>query len=39
MGQIEENKNNYDKAFEYYEKAISEDSTYADAYVGLGDVY
>ncbi|MGA9109768.1 MAG: trypsin-like peptidase domain-containing protein [Smithella sp.] len=39
VGQIEENKNNYDKAFEYYEKAISEDSTYADAYVGLGDVY
>lgn len=39
VGQIEENKNNYDKAFEYYEKAISEDSTYTDAYVGLGDVY
>ena len=38
VGQIEENKNNYDKAFEYYEKAISEDSTYADAYVGLSEI-
>jgi S1-C subfamily serine protease len=39
LGQIEENKNNYNKAFEYYNKAISVDNTYADAYVGLGDIY
>ena len=39
LGQIEDNKNNFDKAFEYYQKAIAEDNTYADAYIGLGGIY
>lgn len=39
LGQIEENSGNYDKAINYYKKAVSIDSNYADAYIGLGGIY
>ena len=38
VGQIEENKENIQKAVEYYMKAISVDDKYADAYVSLGGI-
>jgi S1-C subfamily serine protease len=39
LGQIEENNRNFDKAIDYYQKAISVNSGYADAYIGLGGIF
>jgi S1-C subfamily serine protease len=39
LGQIEENNGNIDKAADYYQKAISLNSAYADAYIGLGGIF
>lgn len=39
LGQLEENKHNFDKALEYYTKAIGLDSTFADAYIGVGGIF
>ena len=39
LGQIEQNRENNDKAIGYYQKTISIDSQYADAYVNLGIIY
>jgi len=39
LAQLEEAKRNWDKAIEYYQKALSVDDKYADAYEGLGGVY
>ncbi len=39
LGQLEEDKHNFDQALAYYKKAISLDSTFADAYFGIGGIY
>ena len=39
MGNIYENKKNYDKAIESYTKAIQINQNYAEAYLKMGIVY
>lgn len=39
LGQLEENKHNFDQALAYYMKAVSLDSNFADAYLGIGGIY
>jgi S1-C subfamily serine protease len=39
LGQIEQNRENDEKAADYYQKAISIDSQYTDAYINLGIIY
>jgi len=39
QAQLEEAKRNWNKAIEFYQKALSIDNKYADAYEGLGGVY
>jgi tetratricopeptide (TPR) repeat protein len=39
LGQLAETKDDWDKAIEYYQKALSLNDEYADAYIGLGNAY
>src|SRR4029077_8160460 len=39
LGQLEEDKHNFDKALAYYRKALSLDDTFSDAYLGVGGIF